>query len=420
MTTSTSLPQPNQCPIGHSPPLEAPEFAQIPIGPELTSDTHAARQQMRLNRPLVPVDLGDGVQATLVTGYRAALEILTNEDRYSADPTVWEQQMPADCPALLGLQRGPGTLRYSGSAHTRLRSAVVGSLGSVNRFSLQTTVKCLTTHLINGFCEAGQADLLNHFAVPLVRAVMCRVLGLSYESEQQAFDAVMILRSTSPGKIRRGRQKLLAVMASAVSAAESASGSNVGSRLLAHGLTAGEAAHQLASLYTFCEPTWNLIANAVLRVMTDASFAADVLAGVLTAQEAINKELYLAPPIAHTAARFPRQMWFLDSGGTVYEHQPVLISLAECNTDPAIANSGDRDLKGNRSHLAWGAGVHVCPAESIAVLVAVEAVDQILDVLPDIELAVPVEHLQWLPNLVHRGLLTLPTIFPPTAPLPLS
>ncbi|WP_367947002.1 hypothetical protein [Nocardia donostiensis] len=91
-----------------------------------------------------------------------------------------------------------------------------------------------------------------------------------------------------------------------------------------------------------------------------------------------------------------------------------MISFAACNTDPAIA-AGDRT--GNRSHLAFSAGPHTCPAPRLAYQIAQDTIDQFLDALPDVRLAIPYEQLQWRPGPFHRALAALPVVFDPVPPL---
>jgi cytochrome P450 len=98
-------------------------------------------------------------------------------------------------------------------------------------------------------------------------------------------------------------------------------------------------------------------------------------------------------------------------------HQPVVISLAAANADPGIV---DGDTTGNRSHLAWSTGRHACPARAIAYTIVQDAIDQLLDALPDMRLAVAPSGLMWRPGPFHRALASLPVAFPPTTPAGLS
>jgi cytochrome P450 len=92
-----------------------------------------------------------------------------------------------------------------------------------------------------------------------------------------------------------------------------------------------------------------------------------------------------------------------------------VVSMAACNNDPAISAGHDR--RGNRAHLAWGAGPHACPAQPLAYNIAQDAIDQLLDALPDTRLAVPAGELTWRTGPFHRALAALPVAFPVSEPL---
>jgi len=98
-------------------------------------------------------------------------------------------------------------------------------------------------------------------------------------------------------------------------------------------------------------------------------------------------------------------------------HQPIVISLAACNNDPTVVGG---NIFGNESHLGLGAGPHRCPARTLAELIAGEAIDQFLDALPEIELAVPAEQLRWRPGPFHRSVEALPVVFTPVPSLSVS
>ncbi|WP_433621003.1 hypothetical protein [Nocardia sp. CA-120079] len=274
--------------------------------------------------------------------------------------------------------------------------------------------------LINGFCDDGSADLLGQFAQPLVVDVVHEVLGLSPEAGQHALNAIMTLRATDPASVKLGNRMLEEAISDTVSAKRSAPGMDVTSWLLKHrsGLSVDEVICQLTMLYRFTEPTWDLIANAVLRAMTDEPFGGDAVGGALSPQEAIEEVLYSDPPLAIAFARFPRQMQILD-GGTVHEHEPVLVGVAACNSDPAAMNVTRTEIRGNRAHLSFGAGAQKCPADELATLIAREALAQLWDALPDIELAVPVESLERVANPFLSAVVALPVRFRPSPQLEL-
>ena len=68
-------------------------------------------------------------------------------------------------------------------------------------------------------------------------------------------------------------------------------------------------------------------------------------------------------------------------------------------------------MVGNRSHLAFGAGPHTCPAQDPARLITRTAVDTLRHRLPDLEIAVPEEQLPWITSPWSKGLAGLPVRF---------
>jgi cytochrome P450 len=128
-------------------------------------------------------------------------------------------------------------------------------------------------------------------------------------------------------------------------------------------------------------------------------------------EEAMDNVLWNNPPIANYATHFPLHDVDLD-GVHVAANTPLVISFGAANNDPALMEERQTLSKG--AHLAWGAGPHACPAKSPAQLIALTAIEKILNALHDLTLAVTEETLQWRPGPFHRALVALPVRFSPT------
>lgn len=386
---------------------------------EFAADPHAAYRRMRTDHgPLAPVEVAPGVPATLVIDYRTALSVLTDPSRFSADPSQWEESAATRCPVPWAMRWRPDALRTAGDAHSRYRTAVTDSLDRIDLHALRHTVERTAVSLINGFCADGSVDLLSEYAIPLTVGVLEQVLGFPPGTRQNAYTAMTNLRdAVDETSVESGHRMLTSAMLEVISARRVAPARDVASWLVQHParLSETELVHQMAMLYTTgAEPTWNLIAVTVLLLVTDERFGGELLGGALSTRDAIDEVLFTDPPESISCIRYPRQPQIV---GNMWlpQHQPVLIGLAACNNDPAAVAD---DRQGNRSHLAWGAGAHTCPAQSVAMVVVQEALDQLLDALPEIRLAVPAEELRWLPNSFHRAPATVPVTFPPSPPLP--
>ena len=146
--------------------------------PEFAADPHRVYEQMRRQYgSLVPVLLDPDVPATLVIGYRAALGILHDQERFPADPRRWQEGVPDACPVKPMMEWRPNALRSSGVEHARYRGANVYSLNGVDLHGLRTVVQDVAVDLINEFCQADKAELISQYAFPLAFQVLNRLLG---------------------------------------------------------------------------------------------------------------------------------------------------------------------------------------------------------------------------------------------------
>ncbi|MGW6727395.1 cytochrome P450 [Nocardia sp. NPDC055029] len=389
-------------------PMYAPEFA---------ADPQAAYREMRRRfGSVVPVELSPGIRATLVIGYHTAVRILNDPEHFPADPRMWQRNIPQDCPVLPMLQFRPAALRTTGAEHTRYRQANVAGIAGVDLYAMHATIEQFAIPLINSFCVTGSADLLSQYAFPLVFQALNSMLGCTPEIGAQV--ATGMAQIFEGDDAEAGNNLLASALTDLVALRQREPGDDVATRLLHHpaALTDEEMVHQLLVLYgAGIEPMLNLVVNTLRLMLTDDRFAGNVLGGSLSTRDALDEVLFTDPPLANFCMTYPRQPILIDEMW-LPANEPVVISMSACNNDPAIAG---RDVVDNRAHLAWSAGPHGCPAKSVAYLIVQDAIDQLLDALPELKLAVPAEELVWRPGPFHRSLAALPVEFPKTPPLPM-
>ncbi|MEV0295455.1 cytochrome P450 [Nocardia sp. NPDC050710] len=387
-------------------PLHSAEFA---------ADPHAFYREMRSRYgSLAPVELAPGVPATLVIGYSTAVRVLNDPEHFPADPRTWQQTIPADCPILPLLEWRPIASRSAGTDFVRYRQAITASIDEVDLYALHDIVQDLAVPLINTFCETGSADLVMQYVFPLVFEVVNFLLGCPPEIGQQVAAATAAMFEGADAE--QGNQTIGEALTKLVTLKRIEPRRDITSVLIQHParLDDVEVSHHVSQVYgAGIEFQLNLIVNTLLLILTDDRFGGSVLSGNLSSRDALDEVLFNDPPLANLLITYPRQPILIDEIW-LPAHQPVVISMAACNNDPAIRAD---DLTGNRSHLAWGIGPHACPAQSLAYLVAQDAIDQLLDALPEIHLNLPDGTPVWRPGPFHRALTTLPVTFPPTSPL---
>ncbi|MFF3786333.1 cytochrome P450 [Streptomyces sp. NPDC001933] len=396
-------------PSGRRYPMYTAEFA---------ADPHAAYQEMREEHgALVPVEPYPGFKATLVVNHGTAVQILNDPVSFPADPRKWQRSVPADCPILPMVGYRANALRSAGSEHARFRASNVDALAGVALHRLERVVQRRARQAINRFCEKGEADFLNGFAKPVVLGTISDLAGATEELAGRIGTSMAAVFEGGPDA-GHANHMLMAALHDLIELKRARPGDDFVTRLITHKteLTDPELAEQLVTLFgAGYEPLTNTIANTTLRIQSSAHVMDGVFRGSLSVREALYEGLFNDPPMANYCLSYPPQPVVIDHQ-VLLADQMVMISLAACNNDPALG-SPERRL-GNRAHLAFSAGPHACPAADMSMVIAKAALDEVLEALPDMQLAVAPDQVRWRPGPFHRALASLPVSFAPTAPLP--
>ncbi|MGW9304522.1 cytochrome P450 [Streptomyces cyaneofuscatus] len=387
-------------------------------GPEFAADPHRAYDAFRAHGPAAPIELAPGVDATLIVQHEAALRVLQNPALFARDSRRWaalrEGAIPMDSPVLPMMMYRPNCLFTDGAEHLRLRKAVTESLARLNSSRLSRDVERIADYLIDQFIERGTADLLNEYAKLLPLLLFNQLFGCPGDigdrltrSMSAIFDGEDVLRAN--GELTECLMELVALK-------RRQPGEDITSWLIQHpaGLRDEELKDQLVMLMgAGVEPERNLIANALLLMLAgDQPGGPERRGSGMLVEDALDDVLWNNPPIANYATHYPVRDIELD-GVVLKAETPVLISFAAANSDPSLTDARQTLSKG--AHLAWGAGPHVCPAKSPATLIALTAIEKILNTVPDLSLAVPASGVGWRPGPFHRALISLPVRFTPTA-----
>ncbi|MFC9897132.1 cytochrome P450 [Nocardia sp. NPDC127579] len=390
----------------------------MPVGPlgegqliplyteEFAADPHKVYGEMRLrHKTLAPVELSPGVPATLVIGYQTAVRIGNDEPHFPADPRTWQQNIPDECPVKPMMEHRKNALRSAGAEHKRYRDASVASMSAINLFTVQDDIEKFAVPVIETFRHDGHADLLTQYALPVTFAYVNHMVGCPAEIGQKVATGMAMMFEGD--RAAEGQMMFQTGLGELVDLKTQYPGDDVTSRLIAHSaaLTREELIQQLVTIYgAGIEPLVNLISNTLLLMLRDPRYFGPAS---LTTTDAVNELLFTDPPLANFGFTYPPQPIYVD-GEWLPAHQPVVISMAACNTDPAVFGP----LTDNRSHIAWGTGPHVCPAKDVVTQVARHAIDFLFDLLPALGLD-PAAELEWRPGFVHRSLAALPVVFDP-------
>lgn len=393
--------------------------ARVPLyGPDFARDPAAVYQRLRAFGSCAPIELGPGVDATLIIGYDAALQVLRGTDTFGKDSRRWralnEGQVPLESPVVSMMTYRPNVFYADGDSHLRLRGSIDDSLARVDPNALRQYIERSADTIIDRFASTGRADLLGDYAKELPLRVLTQVFGCTPEIGDRLHTGIRgIFDGIDP---ERSNTILTRALVELIEKRRRRPGNDMVSWLMEHeaNLSQVELIDQLVVLVgASTEPQQNLIANALRLLLADDRFAGTLNGGSLPVEDALDEVLWTDPPMANYGIHYAFHDVEVD-GTRIEAGTPIVISFAAATTEPSLLS--DRRA-GNRAHLAWSAGPHGCPAQREARIIASVAIERLLDRLPDIELAVPVEDLVWRQGAFQRALAALPVVFPPVAPL---
>ncbi|MFF9773900.1 cytochrome P450 [Streptomyces sp. NPDC013978] len=405
MTPDSTFPSPPPgCPA-HGSGLRIPLY-----GPEYAADPQAYYAYMRHYGPSAPVEIAPGVDATLVTDHATALKLLQDPGNFRKDARRWrdvaEGKVGPDSPVVPMLGYRPNAMFTDGAEHARLRQAITDSLAKVDSRRISDMTKRASDYLLSQVSGRGSIDLMNDYVKQLPLLVFNELFGCPADiGDRVVFGISGVFEGVNAEK---ANQVLGQAVFELVALKRARPADDVTSYLMRHEarLTDEELVHQLILLLgAGAEPLRNLIGNTLHRLLLHDRYADGGLI-----EEAIDDTLWENPPMANYAPHYPAgDMEF--GGAKLRAGDLVLVSMTAANTDPALVAAGRTG--GRRAHLSWSAGPHACPSKELARLVTMVAIENLLNRLHDIELAVPEDSLTWRPGPFHRALAALPCRFTP-------
>jgi cytochrome P450 len=352
----------------------------------------------------------------LVTGYEQAVEVLRDARTFTVDDPRFSTAKVV----------GPSMLSLDGARHTRHRAPFTRPFRSEEIHArLDTFTRAEADRLVAAIEPSDAAELRRTVAGPLAVTVMAEVLGLGRTDPAQVlawYDGIVAAvqagaaapgtQTVQAGAAAPGTQTVQAgaaaprtqtVQAGAAAAAGRAAFAELAaslrqviaappaSSLLADvtgPLTEAEAISNAAVLlFGGIETTEGMIANVMLHLLSSPGELELVRADPGLIPAAVEESLRLEPAAA-VVDRYATSDAEL-SGARIRAGDPVTVSIAGANRDPAIFPDPDRfDVRRPNAtrHLAFAHGPHFCLGAHLARLEARIAVATLLDRLPQLRL----------------------------------
>ncbi|MGW0662884.1 cytochrome P450 [Streptodolium elevatio] len=359
--------------MNHSalPRLHGAAFSESP------EDAYAS---LRAAGPVAWAEIAPGVRALVVTDHAAARELLTGAD-FARSPEHWTPLPDVVATTHLALLRPGGLQHVDGPEHERLRGVLDDCLAGVDLHAVRRGVQRHGRALVGGFAPRGHADLMAEYADQVAGHAVADVLGCPDDHDRIRAYARSVV-DAGPDSVEAAG-KLMRRLREIVRAKQGSPGADLTSRLLAHParLGPGEVELLLSSMVLLgIAPTAAWIGTALHALLTEPAYAGEFVGGAVTIRGAMDAALAARCPVANASVHYARRPAILH-GVVVAPGVPVLVGHAAVGTDPARPGRGrPRD----RSHLAWSAGPHHCPAQALAATVAEAAIETVVDALWDL------------------------------------
>jgi cytochrome P450 len=353
---------------------------------ELTMDPHPLLARLREYAPVCWVP---ALGAWLVTGYSAAVEVLLDAATFTVDDPRFTTSRVT----------GPSMLSLDGESHARHRGPFTDAFRPAELSErLAGFVRAEAARLTEPIRPAGQAELRTTVAGPLAAAVMAEALGLGGAGVtpgtllswyRDIVAAVAALPAAAPGSPSAVRVDSFNALAAALREAIAAGRAPVLAEAAGSGeLSVGEVISNAAvQLFGGIETTEGMICNAMLHLLSDPAQLGLVRVGPGLLPAAVEESLRLEPAAAVVDRYATRDVSI--GGAGIRRGDPVTVSLAGANRDPAFFPDPDRyDIRRPNSarHLAFARGPHFCLGAHLARLEATAAVAAMLSGLPGLRL----------------------------------
>jgi hypothetical protein len=384
-------------------------------GPAVIADPYPTYRAMRAVAPLVKVG-----GTWYVTTYALADKVLKDQSFGRGEKYA----------SLMRNALGPGPLLDSLSKwilyldppdHTRIRSLVMRAFTPRAVSRLRALIQTMVDDLVDEFDRRRETDFLRDFAYPLPVQVICELLGVPVDDREEFktwsadLGRGLQIRTATPEVVRRGNAAAASLgeyfraliddrrasprdgFLDDLIAAEYQGGSLSEDELLA---TVG------LLFFAGHETTVNLMGNGLVAMLRAPSEWAALRADPALARTAVEEMLRFDTPVQRVSRVALDDVEV--AGERILAGEMVEVIIAGANRDPAQFHAPDKFLirRAEGAHLSFAAGPHYCVGATLARVEAELAMATLARRCPDLALAT--EELTFRPNVILRGLESIP------------
>jgi cytochrome P450 PksS len=301
--------------------------------------------------------------------------------------------------------------------HTRLRGLVHKAFTPRMIDNLRPRIQQIADDLLDSFGSTGETDLISAFAYPLPITVIAELLGIPISDQDKfrewtrillfgssmddinltALEFTMYFHEMFDQRRANPKDDLI----SGLVAVEENGAKLDGMELMSMVFLLLVAGH---------ETTVNLIGNGTLALIQHRDQFDRLRAEPGLIKTAVEEMLRYNGPIEVATERWAFED--VEIGGKhVAQGDLVMVALAGANRDPLMFPNPDTfDIAREDAykHIGFGNGIHYCLGAPLARLEGAIAINALVQRFPQLDLAVPVESLEWSESLLLHGMRAMP------------
>ena len=333
-------------------------------------DPVAKVDELRAREPVSRLALPFGIRAWLVTGYEPVRAVLGSTDDFSNDFGRLAGSIG------FGTGQEPGGLGFADPpVHTRLRRLLTPEFTMRRLARLQPRIESIVAGRLDAMAELdGPVDLWQEFALPVPALTICELLGVPY-ADREYFQKL----STSRFDMGDGAHAPLDAVTESLSylggliteqRREPGDGL-IGALIRAHGDEIDD--RELAGLADGVltgglETSASMLALGALVLMTEPGLAEPLRSGEPAADQLVEELLRYLTVVQVAFPRFAVRDLEID-GVQIRSGDVVMCSLSAADRDDVFGADSHRidpTRRPDRSHLAFGHGIHRCVGAELA------------------------------------------------------
>lgn len=360
---------------------------QDPIAAVTHPDPYPYYAELVASRPIYR----DDAAGIWIASSAATVTAVLTSALYRVRPLT--EQVPT---ALLGSPAGQIFRRLvrmnDGHMHGPMKGAISATLSAIGADEVAEQSRKWARFLADDIEPKAHPDGLTDFAFQLSVYVIASLLGIPQEEMRHTAvwtrDFVQCLApGSSPEQIEQGKvaaRHLLDLVHTCLSTQDTQPTEHV-LGILAHEArsvgcvdTDTVVANGIGLLSQAYEATAGLIGNTLLALASHPDVYEQVLADRDLLRLVIEEVLRYDPPVQNTRRYLVRNGRIADN--EMNEGDTVLVVLAAANRDPAANPSPERfDIfRKARRHFTFGTGIHGCPGETVATVIARAGIEQLI------------------------------------------